>query len=45
MLVEEFIAGDEVTIGIVGNDPPQPIGIMRVIPKTDAASTSSTAWR
>jgi D-alanine-D-alanine ligase len=35
VLVEEFIVGDEVTIGIVGNDPPEPIGIMRMIPKSD----------
>jgi D-alanine-D-alanine ligase len=33
VLVEEYIAGDEVTIGLVGNDPPQPIGIMQMIPK------------
>ena len=33
VLVEEYIAGDEVTIGLVGNDPPQSIGIMQVIPK------------
>jgi D-alanine-D-alanine ligase len=33
VLVEEFINGDEVTVGITGNDPPQPLGIMRVIPK------------
>jgi D-alanine-D-alanine ligase len=33
VLVEEFIAGEEVTVGITGNDPPQPLGIMRVIPK------------
>jgi D-alanine-D-alanine ligase len=33
VLVEEFINGDEVTVGIVGNDPPQPLGIMRVLPK------------
>jgi D-alanine-D-alanine ligase len=33
--VEEFIVGDEVTVGITGNDPPEPIGIMRMIPKTD----------
>ena len=32
VLVEEFIAGDEVTVGITGNDPPQPLGVMRVIP-------------
>src|SRR5262245_21794324 len=34
VLVEEFIVGDEVTIGIVGNDPAESIGIMRMIPKT-----------
>ena len=32
VLVEEFIAGEEVTIGIVGNDPPTVLGAMRVIP-------------
>lgn len=36
VLVEEFIAGDEVTVGITGNDPPQPLGIMRVIPRQSA---------
>ncbi len=38
VLVEEFIAGDEVTIGLVGNDPPQSIGIMQVIPKQGTAA-------
>jgi D-alanine-D-alanine ligase len=33
VLVEEFIAGDEVTVGVVGNDPPQPLGVMRVVPR------------
>jgi D-alanine-D-alanine ligase len=33
VLVEEFIRGDEVTVGIVGNDPPEPIGVMRMVPK------------
>lgn len=32
VLVEEFIAGEEVTIGIVGNDPPTVLGAMRVVP-------------
>jgi D-alanine-D-alanine ligase len=36
VLVEEFIAGDEVTIGLVGNDPPQSLGIMQMIPKKSA---------
>lgn len=34
VLVEEFIAGEEVTIGIIGNDPPEVLGSMRVVPKT-----------
>ena len=33
MMVEEFIIGDEVTVGIVGNKPPAVLGIMRIIPK------------
>ena len=33
-MIEEFIHGDEVTVGIIGNDPPQILGMMRVIPKT-----------
>jgi D-alanine-D-alanine ligase len=31
VIVEEFIAGDEVTVGIVGNSPAQILGIMRVV--------------
>lgn len=33
VLLEEFIAGEEVTVGVVGNDPPRVIGCMRVVPK------------
>jgi D-alanine-D-alanine ligase len=33
VLIEEFIQGDEVTVGMIGNDPPQIVGIMRVFPK------------
>lgn len=33
VLVEEFIAGDEVTVGIIGNEMPRIFGMMRVIPK------------
>jgi D-alanine-D-alanine ligase len=33
VLLEEFIAGDEVTVGVVGNDPPEVLGCMRVLPK------------
>lgn len=32
LLAEEFIAGDELTVGVVGNDPPAVVGILRVIP-------------
>jgi len=34
VLVEEFIRGDELTVGVVGNDPPKIVGIMRVVPTT-----------
>jgi len=33
VLLEEFIVGDEVTVGVVGNDPPHVLGCMRVLPK------------
>ncbi len=33
VLVEEYIAGDELTVGVVGNSPPEVLGIMRVLPK------------
>ena len=33
ILLEEFIAGEEVTVGVVGNDPPRVLGCMRVLPK------------
>ena len=33
VLAEEFIDGDEVTVGIVGNSPAKIIGIMRVLPR------------
>ncbi|MBL8800110.1 MAG: D-alanine--D-alanine ligase [Planctomycetia bacterium] len=32
VLVEEFIQGDELTVGMVGNEPPRIVGIMRVHP-------------
>ena len=37
VVVEEFIAGEEVTVGIVGNRPPAILGIMRVLPKKTGA--------
>jgi D-alanine-D-alanine ligase len=33
VMVEEFVDGDEVTVGIVGNYPPKIVGIMRVVPR------------
>ena len=33
VMVEEFIAGDEVTVGIIGNFPPRIPGMMRILPK------------
>jgi D-alanine-D-alanine ligase len=32
LLVEEYIAGDELTVGVVGNDPPRVLGVMRLLP-------------
>jgi D-alanine-D-alanine ligase len=32
MLVEEFIAGEELTVGVVGNSPPRVVGVLRVVP-------------
>jgi len=32
VLIEEFIDGEEVTVGIVGNQPPEIVGIMQVCP-------------
>ena len=33
VLIEQFITGEEVTVGVLGNDPPQVLGLMRVVPK------------
>lgn len=33
LLVEEYIQGDELTVGVIGNDPPRVIGVMRVVPR------------
>lgn len=32
ILVEEFIDGDELTVGVLGNAPPSVLGVMRVVP-------------
>jgi D-alanine-D-alanine ligase len=33
VIVEEFIDGDEITVGLVGNSPTRVVGIMRVLPR------------
>ncbi len=33
VLVEEFVDGAELTVGMVGNEPPEILGIMRVLPR------------
>ncbi|MDD5338627.1 MAG: ATP-grasp domain-containing protein [Dehalococcoidales bacterium] len=33
VMVEEFIDGEEVTMGVIGNAPPKLVGMMRIIPK------------
>ena len=33
VLLEEFIQGDELTVGVYGNLPPRILGIMRVVPQ------------
>ncbi|MBM3117945.1 MAG: ATP-grasp domain-containing protein [Chloroflexi bacterium] len=33
VMIEEFIAGDEITVGVLGNSPATILGIMRVLPK------------
>jgi D-alanine-D-alanine ligase len=33
ILVEEYIEGDELTVGIVGNQPARLLGVMRVLPR------------
>jgi D-alanine-D-alanine ligase len=32
VLVEEYIAGDELTVGVIGNAPARVLGVMRVVP-------------
>jgi len=33
VMVEQFISGDEVTVGMVGNSPPGVLGMMRILPR------------
>ena len=34
VLVEEFITGEEVTVGVLGSDAPEVFGVMKITPKT-----------
>ncbi len=36
IMVEEFITGDEVTVGMLGNYPPAILGIMRIVPRKNS---------
>jgi D-alanine-D-alanine ligase len=33
LMVEEYIGGDEVTVGMTGNEPPQVLAMMRIMPR------------
>ncbi len=33
VMIEEFISGDEITVGVIGNSPPKVIGMMRILPR------------
>ena len=33
-MVEAFVPGAEVTVGVLGNDPPRVVGMMEIVPKT-----------
>jgi len=33
VMIEKYIEGDEITVGITGNSPPAIVGIMRVVPR------------
>ncbi len=37
VMVEEFITGDEVTLGIIGNSPPKVLSLMRILPRKNEA--------
>jgi len=37
VIVEEYVRGEEVTVGMIGNSPPQIVGIMRILPRNKEA--------
>ena len=38
LLVEEFIQGPELTVGLLGNDPPEILGVMSISPRQPTAN-------
>jgi len=44
VMIEEFIDGDEVAVGIIGNNPHRIVGIMRVVPRKKTGILS-TRWK
>jgi D-alanine-D-alanine ligase len=36
VMVEQFIDGDEITVGLIGNQPPKVLGAMRILPRTES---------
>jgi D-alanine-D-alanine ligase len=37
VLIEEYVQGDEVTVGVIGNDPPAVLGMLQVTPRKPTA--------
>jgi D-alanine-D-alanine ligase len=37
VMVEGFITGDEITVGLMGNSPPKVLGLMRILPRNKEA--------
>lgn len=37
VMVEGFITGDEITVGLIGNSPPKVLGLMRIMPRNKEA--------
>jgi D-alanine-D-alanine ligase len=33
VMIEEFVDGDEVTVGLIGNSPSEVLGVMRILPR------------
>jgi D-alanine-D-alanine ligase len=37
IMVEQFIEGDEITVGMIGNFPPKVLGMMRILPRKQSS--------